>query len=322
MRRAFRSRRVLVSAMLAAPFVLWAVVRGSGVALGYPFGALLAFTPQVAALSPLAVVAALVMRMRAVAAVGAVAVAVLAIVVLPRSADGPQRASAGVRGTPLVVMTVNLRLGHGDARAIVRLARARNVDVLSLQELTPEAVRHLDAAGVRALLPGRVLQPRTGAAGSGLLARRALQAVRTDAVAGHEQPEAKLALPGGRELRVKAVHPVPPTSSEAVANWRRQLRSLGGPAARDGSPRLLAGDFNATLDHRELRDLIGRGFYDAADATGDGLHATWPVGDFAALMTLDHILVPPVMKIRRVTVHEIPGSDHKAVIGELVVVRG
>jgi endonuclease/exonuclease/phosphatase family metal-dependent hydrolase len=52
------------------------------------------------------------------------------------------------------------------------------------------------------------------------------------------------------------------------------------------------------------------------------LHATWPVGDFAALMTLDHILAPPVMKIRRVTVHEIPGSDHRAVIAELVAVGG
>ena len=240
MRQVLRSRRVLVSAMLAAPFALWALIRGSGVALGYPFGALLAFTPQVAALSPLAVVAALVMRVRVVAAVAAVAVAVLALVVLPRSADGPQAAAAGVRRTPLVVMTANLRLGQADARAIVRLARARHVDVLSLQELTPEAVRRLDAAGVRALLPGRVLQPRTGAAGSGLLARRPLRAVRTAAVAGHEQPEASLRLPGGRELRIKAVHPVPPTSTEAVASWRRQLDSLGGPAARDGAPRLLA----------------------------------------------------------------------------------
>lgn len=37
-------------------------------------------------------------------------------------------------------------------------------------------------------------------------------------------------------------------------------------------------------------------------------------------MTLDHILVPPLLKVRRVTVHTIPGSDHRAVIAELVVV--
>ena len=32
--------------------------------------------------------------------------------------------------------------------------------------------------------------------------------------------------------------------------------------------RILAGDFNATLDHAELRRLIGRGYHDAAEQAG------------------------------------------------------
>jgi endonuclease/exonuclease/phosphatase (EEP) superfamily protein YafD len=322
MRRIPRSRRDLISAGVTAPFVLWALVRGSGVGLGYPLVGAVAFTPQVAALSPLAVVVALAARRRAVAAVAGAACVALAVTVLPRGLDGPRVAAADARGTRLVVMSANLYRGDADAGELLRLAREHGVDVLSLQELTTEAVARLDGAGARDMFPGRVLEPRTGAAGSGLLARHALRPVVTDAIGGHEQPEATLTLPGGLQLRVKAVHPISPVSGDRVAEWRRQLDSLGEPAAEDGVPRLLAGDFNATLDHRELRRLVDRGFYDAADATGDGLRATWPVGPLPRLLALDHVLAPPGVAVRSVTFHEISGSDHRALIAELVVARG
>ena len=59
--------------------------------------------------------------------------------------------------------------------------------------------------------------------------------------------------------------------------WRGQLRDLPGPAD-GGVPHLLIGDFNATLDNRALRDMLARGYVDAADATGTGLRPTFPVG--------------------------------------------
>jgi endonuclease/exonuclease/phosphatase family metal-dependent hydrolase len=318
-RRIRLSRRDLVSAAVTGPFVVWAVVRASGAGLGYPLVGAIAFTPQVAALSPVAIVVALVQRRRAVAVVAGAACVTLAVIVLPRSADGPQLASAGDPGTPLVVMTSNLLRGEADIGEVLRLARERHVDVLSLQELTPEAARRLDSAGARELFPARVLQPRTGAAGTGLLARHELRPVDVAAIDGHEQPEATLTLPGGRELRIKAVHPISPVSAARTREWREQLSRLGPPVADDGTPRVLAGDFNATLDHRELRDVLGHGFYDAADATGDGLHATWPVGRVSRLIALDHVLLPPQVKVRSVSVHDIRRSDHRALIAELLL---
>lgn len=322
MPRPLRSRRSQISAVVTAPFALWAAVRATGVGLGFPLLGAIALTPIVALLSPLAVIVAFVLRARVIAAIAAVAAAVLAAIVLPRGAEGPQVASADAPGTTLVVMTANLWLGKADVAAILRLAREHRVHALSVQELTPEAVARLDAAGVRDLFPARVLEPRTGGAGGGLFARHALRAVSTAAIDGHEQPEATLALPGGRELRIQSVHPASPVSGDRVAQWRRQLDSLGEPHARDGTPRVLAGDFNATLDHRELRRLLDRGFYDAADATGEGLHTTWPAaGPVVGLLTLDHILLPPEIKVRSVTVHDI-GSDHRAVVAELVLSPG
>lgn len=110
---------------------------------------------------------------------------------------------------------------------------------------------------------------------------------------------------------------MPPISGRTVAAWRRELCGLPGPSA-GRVPRLLVGDFNATLDHREIRRLLTRGFYDAADATGDGLSATWPVGRSLPMITIDHVLVPREVRVRRVRVYDVPGSDHRAIIAELV----
>ncbi|HVL30875.1 MAG TPA: endonuclease/exonuclease/phosphatase family protein [Solirubrobacteraceae bacterium] len=313
------TRRDAVSAVVALPWLLWAVVRALGLDLGHPLVAAIGATPLAAASSPVPVVVAFALRARLVGVAALAAAVTLAAAVLPRAVEGSQRAAADAPGVPLVVMTANLYLGRADAGAVVRTARANRVDVLSVQELTAEALRRLDAAGARTLLPGRVLQSRDGAGGSGLLARSTLSpAPQAGDGEGHAQPSALLRVPGARDVRITAVHPVPPISAGRVRIWRRQLRSLPAPAA-DGPWSILAGDFNATLDHRELRRLLDRGLYDAADATGAGLRPTWPVGRRLPPLTLDHVVLPAGVTVRRLAVHEIPGSDHRAVVAEVLL---
>jgi endonuclease/exonuclease/phosphatase (EEP) superfamily protein YafD len=132
------------------------------------------------------------------------------------------------------------------------------------------------------------------------------------------EPEVELRVPGAGVVRVKGAHPPPPTTLRQARDWREQIRALPGPRA-GAAPRILAGDLNGTLDHREVRRLIDRGWFDAADAAGEGLRATWPVGRRRPGLAIDHILVPPPIRVRRVTVHEVRGSDHRAVIAELVL---
>ena len=82
---------------------------------------------------------------------------------------------------------------------------------------------------------------------------------------------------------------------------------------------LLLGDFNGTLDNRAIRDILARGYVDAADATGSGLRPTFPVGAPILPITIDHVLVPPAFGVHRVHVHEVRDSDHRALIAELVL---
>ena len=307
--------RSVVAGAVALPWVVWAVVRTLGFSLDYPLVAAVAFTPYVALSSPLPVVVGLALRRWAVAGVAAVAALALGLAMVPRAVAGQE---SEARGPRLVVMTSNAYVGRADARGLLRIAREHDVDVLSLQELRPELMRRLDRVGALEQFPARSVDARAGASGSGVLSRRELQSVRTAPNAkGHAQPEVVLRVPGAPPVWLKAVHPSPPVSAASAPGWQEALAALPGADAR-GDVEIMAGDFNATLDHAELRELLDRGWVDAADAVGKGFAWTWPARRRRALpLTIDHVLVDRRVRVERVTVVKVPRSDHRAVIAEL-----
>jgi endonuclease/exonuclease/phosphatase (EEP) superfamily protein YafD len=189
------------------------------------------------------------------------------------------------------------------------------VDVLSLQELTPEAVAALDGAGLAAELPHREFQDAAGPAGSGLASRHPLQPRPLAGPSSSAQPGALVTLPGGDELEVVAAHPTWPFGDGGAAAWRRELAGLPEPNP-DGAARVLIGDFNATMDHAAFRRLVGTGYLDAAEQVGRGLVPTWPAAGrwWPPPVTIDHVLVDHRCQVDEVRVLPVPGSDHRAVL--------
>jgi endonuclease/exonuclease/phosphatase family metal-dependent hydrolase len=257
---------------------------------------------------------ALVLRRRGAALVAALAAVALAGMVAPRALGGPSDPE-GAAGTRLRVLTVNMHYGTGSASELVALVRAKRPDVLSVQELTPDLVRRLDAAGLGELLPHYVLSAEDGAGGTGLYGRTALTPTSRPATV------ATMASARSGDVDIVAVHTQPPLRRR-IDLWDADLRSL--PAASpDGVVRILAGDFNATLDHAELRRLIDTGYEDAAATVGEGLKPTWPHGRrIPPPVTIDHVLADARCGVRDVTIHTIGGTDHRAVFAELVLPQG
>jgi len=302
---------------------------------------LFSFTPHAAAG---AWAGALLLRSRGAAATAAVAgtalTATLAPRLLPRSglalgcphapcraepARGPVLRSARERrfaapacGPVLRVLTANLRLGRAVAGPVVELARRTGADVLFVQELTHDAAARLDKAGLTELMPGQVTQTADGGRGGGIYARYPLAPGLAVAPTGLPHPAARLDLPSGQSVQMVCVHSLPPRpawSPRAVSNWRRDLSVLPAPG---DVPVVLAGDFNATLDHAQFRGLLRRGYADAASAAGQGLLPTWgpvPHGR-PGLLAIDHVLVDSRCAVQACSVHPLPGSDHRAVYAE------
>ncbi|MFI7700300.1 endonuclease/exonuclease/phosphatase family protein [Nonomuraea sp. NPDC049480] len=310
-----RRRRRWLSWTVVALLALWAVIRAGGLEQGSFVTQLMTVTPYGVVLAALTAVL-LIRRNRPAALVAALACSVLAACVLPRMTVAEQPAA---NGAPLRVLTVNL-FGRADARTVADLVREYDVEVFTALELTPAAVERLDAAGLNQLLPYRVLKAEPGAIGSGIYAKHPVTELTGLFTAiGHNMPAASMTLPGGSKVEIVAIHPNPPLG-RMEAEWNAALRALPSPSeGRAGSAiRVLAGDFNASLDHRAFRDLLDRGYVDAADQVGKGLVPTWP--NFRAIppiIAIDHVVADRRVAVRRVEVADVPGTDHRGVFAEL-----
>ncbi|MEU8248857.1 endonuclease/exonuclease/phosphatase family protein [Nonomuraea sp. NPDC048916] len=320
--RRIRGARVAVG--LAVLFAVGTAVRVGGLERGVLLVPLVAFTPYFTVAALVVLAFAVAVRSRAAIALMLAVCACLVWCVAPRVVGdpgaAPASASTSAQGRPLRVLTANLNGGRGDVTVIVDLVREFDVDVLSLQELTWSAMRRLDAAGLTGLLPYQVTQPESrGPEGSGVYARHPLRE-RSGSFkpVGHHMPVAEVALPGGSPVEVVVVHPVAPVPS-TVPEWEAGIAALpAAPAA--GTPRLLVGDFNATLDHAVFRRLLATGYTDAAAATGQGLVPTWPKGRaLPPLVAIDHVLTDARAGAVAVRVRDLPGSDHRALFADLRV---
>jgi endonuclease/exonuclease/phosphatase family metal-dependent hydrolase len=175
------------------------------------------------------------------------------------------------------------------------------------------------------LLPHDVVIPaRAGsvpAASGGVWSRLPLRAA--GAVPGaFEQPTVRLEGGGSLDVELTAVHLTPPSASAGlVRGWVADLAAL--PAPEPGVLRVLAGDFNASLDHAAFRRLLAQGYRDAAREAGRAMVWTWaPLRARFPRLAIDHVLIDPRMGIAAVDVVAVEGSDHRAVVTELVLPSG
>ena len=274
---------------------------------------LLSFTPQVTAG---ACVSALLLRGAGPAAVAAAAGAALAVAVGPRAVPCRQPPAAG---PVLRVLTANLLVGRALAEAVVELTCRKHADALFVQELTDDAEAGLRQAGLCDLLPYRVTQPVLYGTRGSIYARYPLRGGPPAAPRSAARCTARLDLPSGQFVHLACIHavpPKPPWSPGATARWRSQLSALPAPG---DSPLILAGDFNATLDHAQFRRLLRRGYADAASQAGNGLSPTWgpQPGHRPALLAIDHVLTGRRCAVLSTSAHLLPGSDHRALYAEL-----
>jgi endonuclease/exonuclease/phosphatase (EEP) superfamily protein YafD len=224
----------------------------------------------------------------------------------------------------LRVVSLNMLHGKADPDAIVALATAADADVLALAEVTPASVVALRDAGIADRLPAVhvVAGPDDEPPGAGGAVWTRLEVRERTAVPGRfGQAAVRLSVPDSLDVEVTAVHTHPPTASAAnVAAWEDDLRALASPAP--GVLRVLAGDFNATLDHAALRAVLRRGWTDAAQRAGRGLSWTWrPLRLAGPRLTLDHVLVDRRISVGDVQLVHVKGSDHRALVVDLVLPR-
>lgn len=132
-------------------------------------------------------------------------------------------------------------------------------------------------------------------------------------------PSAVLMPVSGVGPTIVAVHAVAPRV-EDMEQWRSDLRWIADQCPEGNF--VLAGDFNATIDHMAGLGLDGgdMGYCrDAASRTGNGFSGTWPSSLPALLSTpIDHVMASPNWTATgSLVIDDSGGSDHRAVVVQL-----
>ncbi len=308
---------VAVALLLVAGVGLVAHFRAPG--RGWMLG-VSAFSPYLMIGAPLAVLVLALSRewLGTLIALIVTAVAVATQAPLYFSADPPAQART------FVTMTSNLKLGEAEPASLVAAVRRHDVDALMLQELTPEEQQRLESAGLDALLPYHVSDPRSQATGTGLWSRYPLthEVKRTDF--SWAFVTAAVRIPGvQRSVTLAALHMPGPYPNSVlwhhdIAHLPSVLPTLGGGAGTV----LVGGDYNATPDLHQFRELLHHGYADAADQAGAGMTRTYPSNSSVPpMIAIDHVLTRDAVATSADTV-KISGTDHRALVVHVAVPTG
>ncbi len=237
-------------------------------------------------------------------------------------AAGTAGAPASASSRAVTVMALNVGSTGVDSAILLAEARSRQVDILALPELSPPGLEALEKAGIGADFPYRAVDVDWAGVGSAIFSRFPLQASDRVPDSAFYQSRGTVTFPGTAwNINLTAVHVASPRPGHTPA-WRQELRQLGGTRqeAASSAPAILLGDFNASYDHREFRELLAAGFTDAAQASGKGMVPTWPAGSrIPPFVTLDHVLVTGGIGIRSFAIVAVPGTDHAGVVAELLL---
>ena len=325
MSRQFTRRGVLTRAVLAGTAVL---VAATLVARAQPVTSMprlvLAVGAPYIALAAAIVVGLALWRRRSILAIGTAVLVTVALAIqvswyyLGRPPDVGLHAEVRV-------MAANINRGQADAASFVAIAE-RNADVITVAELTPEAVGRFAQAGINEVFRHSHLIPAPDAGGIGIWSRYPLRVLSETCHRGVLLPAVRLRVPGVRFDPVLAtVHVLSPVADRqnTIDGWRHEMAGakaqLGNLTAAAGPGAVIVGgDYNSTPDARQFRDLLTDGYRDAVEQTGSGFAPTFPSDSwYSPVITIDHVLVRKAVAASARTA-DIPGSDHRAV---LVTVR-
>ena len=237
----------------------------------------------------------------------------------PVGAEARSGGPSTVSGEPLRLYSANVLRNRYSTDATAAAILAVDPDVIVLLEVDDRWLRALAPSLVG--WPHRVEAPRPDNFGVAVYSRVPFAGPPDPTGLAAMPPEVtvELLLPSG-PARLTATHPPPPVGAGYAKKRDEQLMALADRTAGCGRC-VVAGDLNITPFSPAWRPFIEAS--GLLSSRGGRVMGTWPAGLPGPLMIpLDHILVGPEVGVESLVVGEKTGSDHHALIAELVFPDG
>ncbi len=284
-----------------------------GMVRSFDFGRL-----QVIAVATLVIAAVLVFGDLTGTTLGAVGMAVIAVgiqlVYVLRFTPIWRRQTVDFKGDPgsaatISVLACNVKQGNHDYQSVVDLVRDCEPDIAIFME-TDEGW----GDGLRPCLSEfnqTVEQPQEDSYGMILASRYPLRDAEVRFLLNEEVPSIScvVTLPGGRDVRVIALHPEPPLPNRDTLGRDAEILLVAEEAREEKMPLIVTGDLNDVAWSRTTRRFLrisglldprqGRGLFNSFDARYWFLR--WP---------LDHIFHSSHFSLVKIERQRFVGSDH------------
>lgn len=218
------------------------------------------------------------------------------------------------RTSDLRVITFNVLTSNTAFEDVRTYLSASDADIIFVMETNEDWVEALSP--IESDYPHVVKAPRGDNFGMVLYSRHPIASHDLHRVEGSRVPcvHAVISL-RGRQVEVIGGHPVPPVGA-LRAHWRNTyLETLTALASRSDRPKVVLGDFNATVWSPFFRDFLSN---TALQDSGRkrGFQSTWQRNHPVFSIPIDHILHSAELKCTSRTIGPALGSDHRPVIAE------
>ncbi len=238
-------------------------------------------------------------------------------------------------GAPLRVMTANVVTVNDQPASLAEAVLQQSPDVLAVQELGAPMARVL-AQRLRDRYPYQALYPDPSGRGMGVLSRYPIVGdSRPEMGAGTcncqqvtidfdgQQITLLNAHPHSPDVKVRRLGGVPFPRGFATAETEAAVATLVRRAGTIEQPVLVVGDLN-TSDRQPSYHLIRGSLGDAYREAGWGFGYTFPAErvfrlTLIPLVRIDYVLHGEGWAARAARTVDLPGSDHRGVVADLVL---
>lgn len=275
------------------------------------------FCLELALVSLLLPIIAIVLRRRLLAATGLMLAALWAS---PGIELLGSRQPPPIGGESLTVMTFNVLGRNRNHAGILDEIRQADPDVFTIQEYNL-ALHEAIGPHLASAFPHHKIAWWNGHFGMAFYSRLPLTQLESLPSGDSDRTMFRAALdhPSG-PIIFYGVHPAHPAGVRLVADGRKAFRQVLDAAQAESSPVVIMGDLNASLWSPQDQALRRLGYRSALSLTSPGYLATWPASgplNWFPSVRIDHIYLSPSLSAESAHVGSARGSDHRPVVATI-----
>lgn len=213
----------------------------------------------------------------------------------------------------LRIYSANVYIGNDRPEDLLERIEASRADIIALSELTPSMAERI--AALTKSFPYTIGLPPPSPSGPVILSKLPFATSKLSADPPYAEADV---VRDSKRLKIVNLPSAPPIAPSSLARRDRALEVVSASIRDAHVPAVVVGDLNATPWSNAIASFSeAAGLHDPR--RGIGLLPTWPSWLPIGRIPIDYCLVSRQIAVRTLVTDALPGSDHLALVCEVVL---